>query len=170
MSVSGRTTTLSVLALTLCAFTTVTAQAAKQQSSSGSVASVRSQIEAVNKKFVDLFNKGDVAGFAKVYAADATLLPPNAEAIHGQPKIAEYWQGGYKAGVRNVVLTTTEVEVHGNTAYEVGTASLEMHGADGAVVGKDSGKYIVIWKRSPGGQWQWYRDIWNSNLPASGAK
>ena len=28
----------------------------------------------------------------------------------------------------------------------------------------DEGKYIVIWKREPGG-WKIYRDMWSSNSP-----
>lgn len=79
-------------------------------------------------------------------------------------------RAGWKAGVRNVVLTTTELSVHGNTAYEVGTVQLEMRKPDGSLAGKDKGKYIVIWKRNSAGEWQWYRDIWNSSLPEAGAK
>ena len=157
---------LSVLSSIVLPLAIAGAQA-KQQSSSSGGANVRAQIESVNKRFIDLFNKGDVDAFAKVYATDAMILPPNAEAIRGQSAIAEFWKGGWKAGLRNVALTTTEVDVHGNTAYELGTASLEMHRPDGSLAGKDSGKYIVVWKRNAAGQWQWYRDIWNSNLPAA---
>jgi ketosteroid isomerase-like protein len=98
------------------------------------------------------------------------ILPPNSAPIRGQSAIAEFWRGGWKAGVRNVVLETTEVSVQGNTAYEVGTAQLEMRKPDGSLAGKDTGKYIVIWKRNSAGAWQWYRDIWNSSLPEAGAK
>jgi ketosteroid isomerase-like protein len=52
----------------------------------------------------------------------------------------------------------------------MGTAQLEIKKPDGSVVGKDTAKYIVIWKREAGGDWQWYRDIWNSNLPATAGK
>jgi len=148
---------------------TLLAQAPTQQAKSAS-GNVRAQIEAVNKHFVDLFNKGDAEGFAKVYATDAMILPPNAEPIRGRDAITKFWRGGRDAGLRNVVLTTTEVSAMGNTAYEVGTAQLEMRKPDGSLAGKDTGKYIVIWKRDAAGDWQWYRDIWNSNLPASSGK
>ena len=145
------------------------AQAPTHRAKSAS-GNVRAQIEAVNKRFVDLFNKGDAEGFAKVYATDAMILPPNAEPIRGRDAITKFWRGGYDAGLRNVVLTTTEVSAMGNTAYEVGTAQLEMRKPDGSLAGKDTGKYIVVWKRDAGGNWQWYRDIWNSNLPSSTGK
>jgi ketosteroid isomerase-like protein len=41
---------------------------------------------------------------------------------------------------------------------------------DGSLVGKDTGKYIVIWKRNSAGDWRWYRDFWNSSLPEAGVK
>jgi uncharacterized protein (TIGR02246 family) len=145
------------------------AQAPTQQAKSSS-GSVRAQIESVNKRFVDLFNKGDATGFANVYASDAMILPPNAEPIRGREAITKFWRGGWDAGLRNVVLTTTEVSASGNTAYEVGTAQLEMRKPDGSLAGKDTGKYIVIWKRDAAGNWRWYRDIWNSNLPATTGK
>jgi ketosteroid isomerase-like protein len=129
----------------------------------------RSAIEAANAGFTESFNKGDVAAAASIYDADATLLPPNLAAISGQPAIADYWQGGWKAGVRNVKLTTSEVSTHGNEASEVGTYQMEVQSPDGAVVAHDHGKYIVLWKRDAKGQWKWHRDIWNSDVPATPA-
>ena len=129
----------------------------------------RSAIEAANARYVESFNKGDIAAAASIYDADATVMPPNAAAITGQPAIADYWQGGWKAGVRNVKLTTSEVSVHGNEASEVGTYEMEVQSPDGAVVGKDHGKYIVLWKRDANGQWKWHRDIFNSDVPTKPA-
>jgi len=129
----------------------------------------RSAIEAADARFTKSFNKGDVAAAASIYDADATLLPPNLAAINGQPAIADYWQGGWKAGVRNVKLTTTEVSTHGDEASEVGTYEMEIQSADGTVAARDHGKYIVLWKRDAKGQWKWHRDIYNSDVPAKPA-
>lgn len=136
-----------------------------RQQSSGST-SARVAIDAANKRFVDLFNKGDALAAAKVYASDATVMPPNGNAVNGQSAIADFWQGAYKNGVRNIALTTTEFETHGSYAHELGTYQLEVRGADGNVVARDNGKYMVLWKRNGSGQWQWYRDIYNSSVPA----
>ncbi len=157
----------SVLLLIALPFSLAAAQAKQQASSNGSVTSARTAIDAANKRFVDLFNKGDVAEAAKVYSSDAIVLPPNASTVKGQAAISEFWQGAYKNGVRNVALTTTEFAQHGNYAHELGTYSLEVHGANGNVVAKDNGKFMVLWKRSAGGEWQWYRDIYNSNVAAA---
>lgn len=160
MSSSHRTALLCTFAL---AVLPLAARAqAKQQSST----SARTAIDAANQRFVDLFNKGDVAGAAKVYASDAILLPPNGAPVKGESAIADFWKGGYSSGIRNVVLTTTEFAQHGSYAHELGTYQLEVRKPDGSVVARDNGKYMVLWKRSPGGEWQWYRDIYNSSVPA----
>ena len=125
----------------------------------------RRAIDTVNAHFVRAYNAGDVAAFAQVYAPDATVLPANGAAIHGQPAIAEWWQGGWKMGIRNVKLTTDELEVHGNSAAEVGRYEFDVQPATGPAA-HDHGKYIVLWKRAKGA-WQWHRDIFNSDLPAA---
>lgn len=125
----------------------------------------RAAITAANTRATAAFNRGDVAAFATIYATDATLLPPNMAAIQGRPAISSFWQGAYGSGVRNVRLTTTELHVNGNEATEVGTAMLDVQSPQGTVAATDRGKYIVFWKRTPKGEWQWFRDIWNSDLP-----
>ena len=168
---SHRTTGLvSILAVVIPVFALRAQTPTQQSKGDGGAANARAQIESVNKHFTQAFNNGDVDGFVKVYAPDALILPPNSEPIRGATGIAEFWRNGWKAGLRNVVLTTTELSVHGNTAYEVGTAQLDLRKPDGSLAGQDKGKYIVIWKQNSAGDWRWYRDIWNSSLPAAGAK
>lgn len=167
-----RRRTSLVLAAALAAFPIVATAQATQQAK-GEVAgttAIRSSIDAANKRFVDLFNKGDVAAAAKVYSSDAVLMPPNGAAVTGQSAIADFWKGAYTNGVRNVVLTTTEFAPHGSYAHELGTYQLEVRKPDGSVVARDNGKYMVLWKRSAGGQWQWYRDIYNSSVAAPASK
>lgn len=139
---------------------------AKQQSSTSGTTTARAAIDVANKRFVDRFNKGDVAGAAKIYATDAILMPPNADFVKGDSAITGFWQGGYSNGVRNVELSTVSFGTEGRYATELGTYKLEVHGADGKVVAHDNGKYMVLWKRNASGQWQWYRDIYNSSVPA----
>ena len=47
------------------------------------------------------------------------------------------------AGVKQVKLTTLEVEAHGDAAHEVGTYVLMGDGGKQL----DSGKYVVVWKK-----------------------
>jgi ketosteroid isomerase-like protein len=122
----------------------------------------KAAIEAANAKFSADFAKGDANAVASHYSTAAWAFPPNGEITRGREAIGKIWKGAMDAGVKEVKLTTVEVEPHGDTALEVGTYALI--GEGGKTI--DSGKYVVVWKRQ-GGQWKIHRDIWNTNAPAA---
>ncbi len=119
----------------------------------------RAGIEATNAQFMEAFSQGDAAGVAACYTEDAQLLPPNSEIVSGLEAVQAWFQEAMDAGLK-VRLETVEVEGHGDTAHEVGRATLT--GEDGQTI--DEAKYIVIWKKV-GDEWKLHRDIFNSNLP-----
>ena len=125
---------------------------------------IRKKIDAVNKGFVEAFNKGDLATAMKVYTKDATILPPNAEMIKGKEGIAAYWQAAVDMGVKEAKLETVEVTPMGeNAACEVGTYVLKIQ-PEGVPAFTDKGKYMMIWKLEDG-VWKWDTDAWNTSLP-----
>lgn len=119
----------------------------------------RAGIEATSAKWMTAFNSGDAAGVAALYTEDSKILPPSSKVRSGRAEIQDTFQGYIDAGIK-IKLVALEVEGHGDTAIEVGIATLT--GADGQTIDEDS--YIVIWKLV-GGEWQFHRDIWNSNTP-----
>ena len=121
---------------------------------------VRDSIEATIKTLLDSLSGGDAAGVAAHYTDDAALLPPEAARIDGREGIQGYWQALIDAGVRDVALTTQEVDDFGDVANEVGTISATAPSEDGGRV-QLAGKYVVVWKRGGDGTWRLHRDIWN---------
>lgn len=115
--------------------------------------------EATTRAWEAAFNAGDVAALAAVYAEDGMLLPPNTEAVEGRAAIAEFWTGMMTPGLTGS-LAVQEDYSSGDLAYKMGT--YEVRDADGAIV--DRGTFIEVWMEL-GGEWQLYRDIWNSSLP-----
>ena len=130
-------------------------------------AALRKTIEANNQRFVEAFNRGDAAAIAAMYASgDPRLMPPNSPVIGNRQGIQSFWQGLISAGIKAAKLETTEVVACGNTAYEVGKYELTIPKAGGGTV-TDYGKYVVVWKKE-GRQWKLARDIWNTNMAATG--
>ena len=121
----------------------------------------RAAIEAANAKFSADFAKGDANAVASHYTASAWAFPPNGEITRGREAIGKLWKGAMDGGVKQVKLTTVEVEARGDAAHEVGTYVLIGDGGKQL----DNGKYVVVWKRE-GGQWKIHRDIWNTSAPA----
>lgn len=113
-----------------------------------------SAIDVVNRDFVNLFSRRDAAAIANLYTSNGQLLPPGSDIVSGRTAIAGYWRKTMEVGIRK--LETTELEIYGDMAHEVGRYTVERPDASEA----DAGMYIVIW-RLEGGAWRMHRDIWN---------
>lgn len=116
-----------------------------------------SEIEKLNARFVELFNKGDALGVAALYTDDAVLLPPGAGIVKGRAEIQAFWKKAAET-LGDVKLTTLDVKPLGeNAARETGYFSLRTKSVPSQEV---TGKYIVIWERI-GAEWKLGADIWN---------
>jgi ketosteroid isomerase-like protein len=98
-----------------------------------------------------------------LYTDDAVLMPPN------QPRMTGASIRGFFAGMwvinPTMVLATDRVVASdaGDVAVEEGSFKLSYAGADGKPI-EDTGKYLVIWRKTDGG-WKVVRDIFNTDLP-----
>jgi uncharacterized protein (TIGR02246 family) len=124
---------------------------------SGPALAQKAEIDAVNAKWVEFFNKGDFAGVASLYTEDATAFPPGAAMVKGRAAIGEMWKGMAEQ-VGDPRLTTLDVKPLGPTAArEIGTFSLKTKGPAPKEV---TGKYLVVWEKV-GNDWKLAADIWN---------
>lgn len=117
----------------------------------------KAEIEAVNAKWMELFNKGDFAGVASLYADDATALPPGSAMVRGSAAIGAMWKSMAEQ-VSDPKVTTLDVKLLGpSAAREIGTFSLRTKGPTPQEV---TGKYVVVWEKV-GKDWKLAADIWN---------
>src|SRR5438093_4123804 len=117
----------------------------------------KAEIEAVNAKWVELFNKGDFAGVASLYTDDATAFPPGSSMVKGSAAIGAMWKSMAEQ-VSDPKVTTLDVKPLGpSAAREIGTFSLKTKGPTPQEV---TGKYVVVWEKV-GGDWKLAADIWN---------
>ena len=117
----------------------------------------KAEIEAVNAKWIEFFNKGDFAGVASLYTEDATAFPPGSGIVKGRAAIAAMWKSMAEQ-VSDPKVTTLEVKPLGpSAAREIGTLSLKTKGPAPHEV---TGKFVVIWEKV-GSDWKLATDIWN---------
>jgi uncharacterized protein (TIGR02246 family) len=117
----------------------------------------KAEIEAVNTKWMEFFNKGDFAGLSLLYTADATAFPPGSAMVRGRDAIGAMWKG-IAEQVSDPKVTTLDVKLLGPAAArEIGTFSLMTKGPTPKEV---TGKYVVVWEKV-GSDWKLAADIWN---------
>ena len=117
----------------------------------------KAEIEAVNAKWIELFNKGDFAGVGSLYTAGATAFPPGSAMVRGNAAIGAMWKS-IAEEVGDPKLMTLDVKPLGpSAAREIGTVSLKTKGPNPKDV---TGKYLVVWEKV-GNDWKLAADIWN---------
>ena len=129
------------------------------------VAEVRKTIEAM----VDKAEKDMMAGVTDMtmenYTDDAVSLPNNGPLLKGKQAIKEYYAKMMEIGVKfsNVDFVTTDVQVGGPFAYEIGTYVMTMEIPGMPEPMTDEGKYITIYEHGKDGKWRVKVETWNTN-------
>ena len=109
-----------------------------------SASAQKAEIDMVNKKWMELFNKGDFDAIAQLYTEDAVLLPPGSPLIKGRAAIGAMWRSMAEQVVSPNV-SAVDVKALGLlAAREIGVYSLKTKGANPQEL---TGKYVVIWER-----------------------
>ena len=117
----------------------------------------KSEIEKLNARFAELFNKGDAAGVAALYTDDAVVLPPGSPIVKGKADIEAFWKKAAE-GLGDAKLTTVDVKALGPAAArETGHFSLKTKASPSQEL---VGKYVVVWEKV-GTEWKLSADIWN---------
>lgn len=134
----------------------------------------RAADEAALKKLDDEWSKAagarDVEKTISYYSDDATVMPPNIPTLTGKEPIRSLWKsmldspsfsGGWK-------VTKVEVARSGDLAYVSGNYEFNEKDDSGKPI-TDKGKYLEVWKKQADGSWKCVVDMFNSDMPSSGA-
>jgi uncharacterized protein (TIGR02246 family) len=128
----------------------------------------QADVEALNHvraAHIAALNDGDVNAWVATFTNDGVQMPPNAPANLGRESIRA-WSQAFLAPFRvEFTLAVDEVQVAGDWAFERGTYTIILTPKASSEPLQDSGKYLTIYQRQPGGAWGMARDIWNSNKP-----
>ncbi len=117
----------------------------------------KAEIEAVEAKWTEFFNKGDFAGIPSLYTTDATAFPPGSAMVQGGAAIGAMWKSMAEQ-VSDPKVTTLDVKPLGpSAAREIGTFSVKTKGPTPQEM---TGKYVVVWEKV-GNEWKLAADIWN---------
>ena len=123
-------------------------------------------VKAVADAYVKATLAGDVKAIVALYTEDAVEMPPNQPMVKGRPAIQQYYEKEMGSGMKmnSFTLTHLDTQATGDRGYDVGTyrQSVTPKGATAPV--SDTGKYVVILRRSAAG-WHVAYAIYNSDQP-----
>ena len=125
---------------------------------------IRGQVD----RWLQLVKAKDAPGIAALYAEDGAVMPPNAPIGKGRAAIQQTWASLVAMPGFDLAIVPEQIVVSssGDMALDRGTYKLAM--APNGKEMTDTGKYVVVWRKI-GGDWKAAADLFNSDLPASGA-
>ena len=153
-----------LLAATALAVAACTPEASDTTAAARDTAADEAKLRADAPVWFDLYNRGDAAGVANLYAEDGVILAPGTPAVVGREAIRNFVNNDIaatKAG--GFVMSSGEITgvgVEGDLAWVTGTFSV----ADSAGATVDTGKYLSLYRRI-NAEWKLIRDIWNLDSP-----
>lgn len=120
---------------------------------------VRADIDSMNSQFLQAWKTGAADLFAKCFAEDGAMLLEGGRVVQGQDSITAY-MGRLFSRVRmhRGAITTQNLHIVGNRAYETGKYVFEVAPVSGGKAEVDSGHFVELWKYESG-QWKMWRDI-----------
>jgi uncharacterized protein (TIGR02246 family) len=126
----------------------------------------RKEIEAFNKRYVDLHLKMDTAGLLALWAEDGVDLMPGDAAMIGKKKIVA-WVEEIVAKMPGYKVTKQEMEFHdihvcGDWASEWATEHQLVQPPDGKPPIENFGKMALVLHRRANGEWKVQQEMWNA--------
>jgi len=172
MNVFKLTTPIFLLLILLCYSCATNAQIknnpdilpnAEPQDSNSETTKVRRAIDAGNAVWVAAWAKGDAAMLPGTFTSDGKELVAGGKVYKGRKQILALMRDSMqkRGGKAKLTVTTTDVWLDGNTAYETGTAVYEFTVGDQPQTLER--RYFTVWKRkSKRGAWKIYS---NTGIP-----
>ncbi len=121
-------------------------------------------IRAASAEWAKVAAAKDLEKALSYYADDASMFPPNMPIATGPEARRKAWTEMLAPAdlVFSNAATKVEAAGSGDLAYETGTFEESFKDARGKPI-KVVGKYVVVWKKQPTGQWKAIADIFNTN-------
>jgi len=113
------------------------------------------------------FTRLDVERLASRYAADATLQLPNAPPAAGGEAIREAWKAAVQDGSFSMRMASSRIEVSrsGDLAYAQGAYTATQTDPDNGQKMRDTGTYVIVYRKTPGDPWKVVSDIRTRTAP-----
>ena len=131
----------------------------------GGAGNARAEIEAFNRRYVELHQKMDTEGIFATWAEDGVDLMPGEDPLIGKKAIVEWVENivakmpGYK--VVKEEMEFHDIQIFGDWASEWATEHQVVQPPDGKPVIESRGKMALVLHREANGEWKVKQEMWN---------
>jgi ketosteroid isomerase-like protein len=129
----------------------------------------REAIDDAYRNWVDATNAKDLDRWATFLAPDPLFLPPDHDALRGEPAIRDFYDSlfadsRFALNCRQEQVTVSE---GGDMAWSTGSCEATFTDPNGEAA-RGSSKWAKVWKRLPNGDWKCALNSWSLNGPSAG--
>ena len=144
----------TILILTVCL--TLVSCAATRPSSPV----IERDVREASDRFREARQRGDAMALSEQFTDDGILMVPGIPDATGRVAVRELLKEMF-AGMRieNLEVHRQEIEVIGDSAYELAWYSELNHRKDGSY--RFEGRYLIVWRRDAGKGWRVHRNLYN---------
>jgi uncharacterized protein (TIGR02246 family) len=122
-------------------------------------------INALRDAWATAYNAADADALANLYTEDAIEMSANEPTQVGRVALRDGFLAEFAGGKGTATVTSEEMRLLGDWAFDRGTFSVSMVPAAGGDPVMAGGRYIVILHRQADGSWKLARGISNSPTP-----
>jgi uncharacterized protein (TIGR02246 family) len=131
----------------------------ERASQSTELAAARRAVEEGNARWSAAWARGDAESVAATFTTDGSLLAQGGRVIRGRQRLLEYvrdWMRRFGGSAR-LNVTTTDLWLNGNTAYETGIARYE-YTVNNQPMNIER-RYFTIWRQQRNHSWKIFMDV-----------
>ncbi len=120
-------------------------------------------LHRMDNAFVANAKAGDARKLVEeFYSEDACLLPAHHDIVRGREAMVRLWRGVIAAGLKDLALVTTHIEVHGDMAYGIGQYHMTVEPPGGPKT-EELGKCLVVYRKQETGAWKAVASMFGPN-------
>ena len=97
---------------------------------------------------------------ASLYVDNAVMMPPSSEILSDRGAIKNYWDNLREVGIDVYAISTVDLRIDGDTAYQTVLWDATRNAADGNVI-QFNGNMSNVLERQKDGTWKIKLQSWN---------
>lgn len=135
-----------------------------QAGTTSATSTQQDELRSASVEWDAVFNSGDTAKLAALYATDAVSMPPGAPTLRGRDALQADFRSFMEANTARHETMVDGIVTDGNLAVEYARYRMTSRPRTGGAEMVETGRHVET-RRKIDGRWQIVVEIWNQDAP-----